>query len=141
VANAVENILAAPPEPDVEPDYRHKEDYGRVPEYLEEVKMEMEDERQMARAHIEEAEMMRAAGEPMMRELSAEEREELLGALKAKWDVVNARYQKMTHQKISTHNSSLGQIRNKEQCERQMDELEKDIARLSVKGPIFVVDE
>ncbi|KAA0157941.1 hypothetical protein FNF28_06448 [Cafeteria roenbergensis] len=109
VANAVENILAAPPEPEVAPDYLHKEDFGRVPEYLE--------------------------------ELGDDEREELLDALKAKWDVVNARYQKMTHLKISTHNSSLGQIRNKEQCEAQMDELERDIARLSVKGPIYVVDE
>tara|TARA_Y100000780_G_C13580325_1_gene376468 strand:+ start:125 stop:607 length:483 start_codon:yes stop_codon:yes gene_type:complete len=141
VANAVENILAAPPEPEVAPDYLHKEDFGRVPEYLEEVKREVEAERDMARAEFEHAAMVRAAGEPLMRELGDDEREELLDALKAKWDVVNARYQKMTHLKISTHNSSLGQIRNKEQCEAQMDELERDIARLSVKGPIYVVDE
>jgi hypothetical protein len=141
LANAVENILAAPPEPDVPPDYMHKEDFGQVPEYLHSVKQEIEDERDAARAYLEEAEMMRKAGEPMMRELSAEEREELLSALKEKWDVVNARYQKMTHQKVSSTTATLGQIRTKEECERQLSELEKDINRLSIKGPIYVVDE
>ena len=141
LANAVENILAAPPEPDVAPDYIHKEDYGSVPEYLTAVKDEIEAEREAARAHIEEAEMMRMAGEPLMRELTMEEREDLLSALKEKWDVVNARYQKMTHQKVSSTTATLGQIRSKETCERQLAELEKDINRLSVKGPIYVVDE
>lgn len=141
VANAVENILAAPPEPDVPPDFLHKEDFGRVPEYLDDVRREVEEEKEMARAQIEHAAMMREADEPLMRELGGEERSELLDALKTKWDVVNRRYQKMTHQKISTHTSSLGQIRAKENCERMMDELEKDIARLSVAGPIYVVDE
>lgn len=85
--------------------------------------------------------MMRTAGEPVMRELSEDERGELLAALKEKWDAVNARYQRITHQKISTSTSTLGQVRAKEMCERQLDEIERDIKRLSVAGPIMVVDE
>jgi len=72
--------------------------------------------------------------------LPEDEREELLEALKAKWDDVNEEYQKLAHQTISTSNATIGQVRKKEQCERQLDQLEKDIERLSKKGPIFVVD-
>jgi hypothetical protein len=32
-------------------------------------------------------------------------------------------------------------VRRKEECERQLNELEKDIERLSAKGPIYVADE
>lgn len=76
-----------------------------------------------------------------MRELTSGEREELLEALKKKWDSVNKVYQKTTFKNISTSNSTIGEIRFKENCERQLNQVEKDIARLSVRAPIFVVDD
>lgn len=52
-----------------------------------------------------------------------------------------AAYQKITWKKISPATASVGEIRWKEQCETQLSQLEKDIDRLSVQAPIFVVDE
>jgi len=82
-----------------------------------------------------------AAAGARMRELTSGEREELVDALKGKWDTVNAAYQKTTFKNISTSNSTIGEIRWKENCERQLAQIEKDIAKLTVKAPIFVVDD
>ncbi len=50
------------------------------------------------------------------------------------------RYSLFAHRKISTTNSSVGEIRLKENCERLMDKLEKDINRLSIPAPIYISD-
>jgi hypothetical protein len=81
-----------------------------------------------------------AASGTAVRELSQDERDRLLTDLKTKWAEVNAAYQTITFRNISTHNSTLGEIRFKESCEQQMDQVERDIKRLSVKAPIFIVD-
>lgn len=47
--------------------------------------------------------------------------------------------QVIAHRKISAATASLGEIRWKEDCEKQMSKLEADIKRLSVAGPIYVV--
>ena len=65
--------------------------------------------------------------------------EDLLDALKSKWDAVNAKYQVQAHKKVSTSTSSLGEIRAKESGEAMMRALEADIRKLSVAGPIFVI--
>lgn len=142
VSNALENILAIPPQRPSEPDYRHKEDYGRVPEYLDVVKQEVKEEKELFDTMLAQAELQEREdhGEAVARRMPDEEREELLEALKAKWDDVNEEYQKISHQTISSSNATIGQIRKKEDCEKQLDQLEKDIERLSKKGPIFVVD-
>eukprot|EP01138_Halocafeteria_seosinensis_P016320 gb/GECG01016650.1/.p1 GENE.gb/GECG01016650.1/~~gb/GECG01016650.1/.p1 ORF type:complete len:284 (+),score=40.12 gb/GECG01016650.1/:1-852(+) len=141
VGNAVENILAAPGgRHRGEPDYLHKADYGKVPAYLDDVKKEVEAEREMIQQILDEDEMKHEEG-PRYREMSEEERDELLNALKTKWDLVNHEYQKMTWKNISTTNSTFGQIQAKEDCENQLAQLEKDIERLSAKGPIYVLDE
>ena len=51
------------------------------------------------------------------------------------------RYSVFAHKKISTSNSSVGEIRLKENCERLMTQLESDIKKLSIPGPISVKDE
>jgi hypothetical protein len=51
------------------------------------------------------------------------------------------RYSVFAHKKISTSNSSVGEIRLKENCERLMTQLENDIKKLSIPGPIFVKDD
>ena len=124
----------------MEPDFLHKDEYGRVPSYLEDVKREVEEEREFIEHMIEQQELEESGGEAVGRELSEEERQELLSALRERWNEVNRRYQRMSHQTITTSNSTLGQVRLKEGCERELDELEKDIERLSAKGPIMVVD-
>jgi hypothetical protein len=82
-----------------------------------------------------------AGGGGATRELGEDERAELIDSLKSKWDEVNSRYQVIAHRKISTSNSTIGEIRWKEDCERQLSQIERDIERLSVKAPIYVVDQ
>ena len=82
-----------------------------------------------------------AASGVRMRELTGGEREELIEALKAKWDAANREFQKTTFKNISTSNSTIGEIRAKLRSEAALAQIEKDIARLSVKAPMFVVDD
>ena len=51
------------------------------------------------------------------------------------------RYSVFAHKKISTSSSSVGEIRLKENCERLMTQLENDIKKLGIPGPIYVKDE
>lgn len=143
VANAVDNILAVPPARTrkEEMNWTQKKEYGKVPEYLSEVKAEIEGERELIQTMMDMQEMEADADEPRYREMGDDEREDLLDALKAKWDSVNFEFQKISFKNISTSSSSIGQIRAKEQCETQMKQLEKDIARLETKGPIYVLED
>jgi hypothetical protein len=132
-ANAVESILAVPgnrarPSNDV-PVYRNKVDYGKVPSYLANVKQEIEQENQMIEEYVKRQEMegALASEDPHEEEISNEERDELLDALKTKWDAVNSKYQKMCHMvKLDT----IGKVRRKEQMEAELTQLEKDIEML-----------
>ena len=76
----------------------------------------------------------------LFRLLGDDERQGLLAALKSKWDEVNALYQRITYRKISTSNSTMGEVRWKETCEGHLAGLEADIARLSAPGPMYVVE-
>ena len=132
VANAVENILAAPKLP-VNPDrdYLKKKNFGKVPQYIQKIKSEIEDEYQMVREMQIEEENERDKQKFL---LTDDERQELIAALKKKWEVVHKEYQEITHiQKIDT----IGKKKKKETCEQQLAQLEKDIQKLS-KNYIFV---
>lgn len=62
------------------------------------------------------------------------ERQELIEALKKKWEIVHKEYQEITHiQKIDT----IGKKHKKERCEAELAQLEKDIKKLA-KNYIFV---
>lgn len=142
VANAVDAILTIPKRAGASEPPRLHEEYARVPEYLKRVKQEIEDEHEYIQSLLDQKQMEEeAAAGVHMRELTSGEREELIEALKKRWDDVNHEYQKTTFKNISTSNSSIGEIRRKELCERQLVSIEKDVARLSVKAPIFVVDD
>jgi len=66
--------------------------------------------------------------------LPDEERKELIAALKKKWEIVHKEYQQITHvQKMDT----IGLRSKKENCEKELHQLEKDIEKLS-KNYIFV---
>jgi len=62
------------------------------------------------------------------------EKEELIAALKKKWEVVHREYQTMTHKK---NLDTLGAKHRYENCERELNQLERDIQQLS-KNYIFV---
>jgi len=135
--NALSVIMADARKPkDDKVNYLKKADFGQVPSYLGSIKQEIEGEKAYVRAVMEQeaAEMDRAA--PKMRLLSPEEQNEILNSLKNKWEQVNRTYQGMTH--LVTLDT-VGKIRKKEEYERQLEQLEKSIERLS-KPQVFVQD-
>lgn len=112
-----------------------KEDFGKVPAYLSQVKEEIKRENQMIERYVKEQMGEVEEAPEVYEEFTEEEREALLDALKAKWDAVNAQYQKITHLvKLDT----AGQLRRKEQLEAQLTRLENDIQRLDRPGPILI---
>lgn len=135
-ANAVEAILQVPKVVDNgELNYMKKEDFGKIPSYLNEVQEEIRRENEMIDKYVKE-QMGHIEEEPdQFDEISEEERGALLDALKAKWDKVNAQYQKITHL-VSL--DTAGQIRRKEMFEKEMSALENDINKLSRRGPLLV---
>eukprot|EP01029_Cantina_marsupialis_P009318 TRINITY_DN2178_c0_g1_i2.p1 TRINITY_DN2178_c0_g1~~TRINITY_DN2178_c0_g1_i2.p1 ORF type:complete len:246 (+),score=57.29 TRINITY_DN2178_c0_g1_i2:61-798(+) len=85
VSNAVENILAVPPSNNQNGmKYTQKADYGKVPDYLCQIKDEVENEKSIMR---EAMDIQRQAEQPNY--LPEEERIDLINALKAKWEEVN----------------------------------------------------
>jgi hypothetical protein len=90
VANAVENILAAPKLPaSTDKDYLKKKNFGKVPQYIQKIKREIEDEYQMVREMQIEEENERDKQKFLMTD---DERKELIAALKKKWEVVHKEY-------------------------------------------------
>jgi Calmodulin-binding len=135
VANAVEVILAPAKKKNTGlPDYMQKDDYGKVPSYLEKIKSDIKSEY----AYIDQ--LRRAAEEQEKSKvtlLPEEERQKLLTALKGKWERVNGEYQNMSH---LTKLDSVGKKRRKEQFEKELTNIEKDIERLS-RGEFVYIDQ
>ena len=135
-ANAVEAILQVPKAVENgELNYMKKEDFGKVPSYLLEVKEEIRRENDMIDKYVKEK-MGQVEQEPdKYEEISHPERQALIDALKSKWDKINAGYQKITHLTIL---DTTGQVRRKEDYENAMTALEQDIERLSRPGPLLM---
>jgi hypothetical protein len=132
VANAVENILAAPKKTGNEvKDYLHKQDYGQVPQYLKRIKGDIEEEYEYIRQLQEQEELERNS---QVRLLTEEEKGALVAGLKAKWEKVNTDYQATTH---ITKLDTMGKLRRKEQYEAMLQQVEKDMDKLN-KRYIFV---
>lgn len=136
-ANAVEAILQVPPATDLgQPNYLRKEDYGRAPAYLSQVREEIRRENDMVDEYVRRQLSEGAAGdEGSYEELPEGERAGLLRALKTKWDTVNREYQKLTHM---VKLDSSGKVRRKERLEAELREIEADIERLERPGPVMV---
>ena len=98
-ANAVEAILQVPAvRYSEEPDYMAKQDYGKVPAYLSQVKEEIKRENEMIDQYVQE--QMGLAGHAVEDpgvEMDPEERQQIILALKKKWDHTNRQYQLCTH--------------------------------------------
>ena len=132
VANAVDTILTAPRRRvPAEKDYLAKPDYGQAPKYLSAVKADIAKEYEYIRT-LQAAEQEQ--NKAQVRLLPEEERQNLLIALKKKWQSVNNDYQTMTHM---TRLDTVGQIRRKEHYEKLLSEIEKDIAKID-RGFVFI---
>jgi len=132
VANAVENILAAPKLPaNKDKDFLKKKAYGKTPKYLTNIKNEIEDEYNLVR----EMQIEEQAEEDRRKFLMPEEeRGELIAALKKKWEVLHIEYQKEAHYpKFDT----LGKKSRKINLEKEMETIEQDIRKLT-KNYIFI---
>jgi len=135
-ANAVEAILAAP-RVAVEPEsnYMKKEDYGKVPAYLKQVQEEIRRENDMIDQYVKARMGVQDVDPEHIEEFDEAERLDLLAQLKAKWDAVNANYQRMTH---LINLDSCGQIRRKTDLENSLKSLEADIEKLSRPGQVLI---
>lgn len=141
VANATEAICMEPRNVEqTQASFIEKEDYGQVPKYLFRVKDEIEREKEIIQNCVRENARREGelVDEPMYEVLDENERHELINALKAKWDHVNSKYQKICHRVML---DSLGELRRKESQEAELQQLEDDIERLSRPGPIYIKKE
>ena len=133
VANAVENILAAPKLPaQKDKDFLKKKNYGSVPKYLTKIKNEIEDEYNLVREMQIEEQNERDRQKFLMPD---NERNELIAALKKKWEALNKQFQEKTHYMMPL--DTIGKKNRMEALVAEMDQLEKDIKRLQ-KNYIFV---
>ena len=95
VANAVENILAAPKLPvNKDKDFLKKKNYGKTPQYLQKIKKEIDDEYQLVKEMQIEEDQEREKQKFL---LPDQEKKELIDALKKKWEIVHKEYQEITH--------------------------------------------
>lgn len=135
-ANAVEAILQVPKTLESkELNYLEKEDYGKVPNYLDQVKEEIKRENDMIDKYVKEQMGIEDEYVEEFEEMPEDERAALIQQLKAKWDTVNAKYQKITHLVVL---DTAGQVRRKETLENLLSEIEADINRLSKPGPVLL---
>jgi len=135
-ANAVQAILQVPRIVDKgEENYLEKEDYGKVPSYLNDVKEEIKREKDMIDRYVKEQMGIEDAEPEHFDELEEKERANLILKLKEKWASLNAKYQ------LGTHLVSLdtaGQVRRKEQLELALTQVEGDIDKLSRANNVLI---
>lgn len=110
------------------PDFLQKEDYGKVPSYLEKIKDDVE---QMKKQKEDEEARKNA---PKHRALTESEKEEMLATARANLQAVMKEYHQLP---VSMH--TLSQKQRKEELEKQIQSIERDINRLS--RPVVYVEE
>jgi len=133
VANAVENILAAPKLAGAkDSDYLKKKNYGAVPKYLTKIKNEIEDEYNLVREMQIEDQNERDRQKFLMPD---GERQELINALKKKWESLNKQFQEKTHYVMPL--DTVGKKNRMDGLTKEMDQIEGDIKKLQ-KNYIFV---
>ena len=131
-ANAVDNILAVPKKISHEkPDFVHKPDYGKVPQYLHRVKAQVDEEYRMIRAMQEVPDETSS----QLKVLGEQERQEILNGLKANWERINKEYQT-----LGFALDSVSKKKKKEEYERMLEQIEKDIAKLH-KSFVIIADD
>ena len=137
-ANALEVIRSEPKKrKGDEPRYTEREDYGKVPAYLADVKAEIDKEKSLVEMYVAEKSGGNTQGEDKdnMEILDEGERRELISKLKQRWDVVNASYHKMAHKAVMDTPS---EMKRKALHEAELISLEKDLELLRREGPIYI---
>lgn len=112
--------------------YVDKKNYGKVPAYMLKIQGEIEEENNIVREMRREDEQMMERQKYLIPE---EERQQLIDALKKKWDIIHHDYQAIIT-KVTKVNP-LGLKNLKESLEKEMEQIEKDIDKLNKKY-IFV---
>merc|ERR550534_1175591 len=128
-ANLLSSILQEPKkmQPQNECEVQKHAEYGKVPEYLETVKKEVQDEYNYIKEMDSSKESAHAGDVKLLPE---EDKQNLLQQLKEKWELINHEYQTITHLvKLDT----IGKVRRKERYEADLAQLEKDIEKISKK--------
>ena len=134
--NAVEAINSVPKKlKEVEVSYTTREDYGKVPAYLESVKAEIEHEKELVDVYVQEQYGPLKGSRQEQEVIDEEDRKYLINKLKQRWGDVNAEYQKYCHKVIL---DTPGEIKRKASQEAELKQLEEDIERLSCPGPLVV---
>ncbi|GAX72902.1 hypothetical protein CEUSTIGMA_g357.t1 [Chlamydomonas eustigma] len=134
-SNAVEAILSKPGKVPQDPfQWTTRPGYGEVPVYLRRNKQAIMREKE----HFEQYVKMRNQPESgqMVSQMSAEDRAQLILHLKRKWGKVNHHFQGFS---LSVDNEM--KKRRKEELERQLAEIERDIKTLERGDTILVMDE
>ena len=89
------NACVAPKMPlNKDKDFLKKQNYGKTPNYLQKIKNEIEDEYQLVKEMQIEEDHEREKQKFL---LPDRERQELIDALKKKWEIVHKEYQEITH--------------------------------------------
>ena len=134
-SNAVDVILKVPIKTMVlEPDYINKEDFGKVPEYLKDVKKEIISENELIDDFVRQ-QMEDLQDRPeYVTELPEDTRSVLIEKLKSKWDAVNKKYQVLCMHTIYEG----GKKAQKEGFEKEMNGIESDLEKLMKSGPVVV---
>merc|ERR1739842_250410 len=132
VSNAIENILSESISKNEKTDNAKHAEFGKVPQYLEGVKAQINEEYKAIaemRAERESAQKHNAMTTEIEL-LPEEERVALLDAMKQKWERINSEYQQMTHLVAL---DTISKIKRKERFEAELSRLERDIQRFSKK--------
>lgn len=137
VSNATEAIIQEPKKTNrAQTPFMEKETYGKIPNYLERVKRTIHNENEIISKCVQAQTGSGSPDEPVYEEMNEQERHELICALKTKWGEVNSHYQKICH-RVSM--DSLGDKKRKEAQEKELEQLEEDISRLSRPGPLYIL--
>ena len=112
--------------------YINKQGYGKVPAYLEKVKGEIQDEYNYIMQMQEAGGDGQEEGYGRTAQLDDNERMSMLAGLKTNWDRINKAYQT-----LSFTLDTPAKKQRKEEFEAQLEQIERDIERLSKKN-VFV---
>lgn len=136
-ANAVENILAQPKRPPPAPvPATMRADFGKVPGYLKTVKNQIHREKEIVAEFNNRMMAQTQQATSNVKKMTEGERQDLIVALKARWQHVNEQYQKLSF----TLDTPAKRTR-KENYEEQLVQIEKDIETLSRRVVLVAEDD
>ncbi|AIN98645.1 hypothetical protein LPMP_240100 [Leishmania panamensis] len=134
VANAVENTMAVPTKvmPAPQPRATDREDFGKVPQYITEIKGDLNARKQM----LEDLKAADRGAQERWSEISLSELAQLRDGLQRRWDILNKDYQTKGFSKLETPS----QRAHQELVERQLVAVEFAMQKLS-RQHVFVFDD